>query len=70
MGEFHQVVLKTVAFTSRRLQRPAPTKFIVADVCVVIGERRMRDYLRELEMMGKVCRPAGPKSGWALVRAA
>ena len=69
MGEFHLHVLKTVAFTQRRLRRPAPTKFIVADVRVVIGERRMRDYLRELEVLGKVCRPAGPKSGWALVAA-
>ncbi|MEQ8673287.1 MAG: hypothetical protein RIC84_08730 [Aggregatilineales bacterium] len=69
MGEFHLHVLKTVGFTQRRLQRPAPTKYITLDARVVISERRMRDYLRDLETMGKVCRPAGPKSGWALAAA-
>ena len=67
MTEFHFHVLRTLSYTQRRLMRPAPTRFITVDAGVTISERRMRDYLRDLENAGLVARPNGPKSGWSAI---
>jgi predicted transcriptional regulator len=48
----------------RETGRPAHTCDVAT--CVGWSVRAVRYELAHLESMGEICRPAGPKSGWAL----
>jgi hypothetical protein len=63
MCAFERQVMGMVRWLGRRCGRPARTRLIAE----LLGRpvRTVRWWLRRMEQQGMVCRPAGPKSGWA-----